>query len=295
MNNKHYNVLGMPAPNVSPLELEIALQAALQSAFTEHEFYLDYQPQCNIKGTLLGAEALVRWHHPQQGILQPSDFLDSLERFGLMQTLNLWLIDQVCQLLQHLHQAVSSDLALSFNLPLAQLYTQGFIDQLAVYIERYAIPADKLVIELLGNNELFSDEIILAELERLRALGVGLSIDHFGENYQLLALLKDLPLTQIKIPGELIQALAKPEASQLVEHLILIAKALNMNIVAEHVETAEQFKQLEELGCPALQGFYLFSPMSEKKFLIVSKRLTEIRRSYTDVDKEAFCPIDNKR
>jgi EAL domain-containing protein (putative c-di-GMP-specific phosphodiesterase class I) len=295
MNNKHYNILGVLDQSVSPLELEMALQTALQSAFTEHEFYLDYQAQCNINGTLLGAEALVRWRHPQQGMLLPYEFLDSLERFGLMHALNLWIADNVCQLLQRVHREISPDLILSFNLPLAQLYTTEFTEQIGNVLQRYSIPANRLVIELLGDNDLFSDPLIMTELHKLRALGCGLSVDHFGDNYQLLSLIADLPLTQIKIPGELIHAMQNPDACLLVEHLILIANALNMNVIAEHVETEEQFKALAALGCPALQGYYLFSPMNEKNFFIVCKQLTEIRRSYNNVERGELSPVDYKR
>lgn len=295
MNNKHYNILGVLDQSVSPLELEMALQTALQSAFTEHEFYLDYQAQCNINGTLLGAEALVRWRHPQQGTLLPYEFLDSLERFGLMHALNLWIADNVCQLLQRVHREISPDLILSFNLPLAQLYTTEFTEQIGNVLQRYSIPADRLVIELLGDNDLFSDPLIMTELHKLRTLGCGLSVDHFGDNYQLLSLIADLPLTQIKIPGELIHAMQNPDACLLVEHLILIANALNMNVIAEHVETEEQFKALAALGCPALQGYYLFSPMNEKNFFIVCKQLTEIHRSYNNVERGELSPVDYKR
>jgi diguanylate cyclase len=243
------------------------LGAELREAIAGEQLFLLYQPIVALDdGRIMGSEALVRWAHPTRGTLPPDSFIPIAERTGLIVPLGRWVMDtafrQLATWIQDHGEAAPG--MLNVNVSARDLREPGFADGVAALLTTYALPADRIVLEITETMALEPGQSV-TNLHRLRALGVRVSLDDFGTGHSTLTLLHDCPIDEIKLDRSFTQAEVdgRPPVSAAVIHL---AQALGLHAVAEGVETAEQAEQLLSLGYLAAQGYYFARPMPAAKF-----------------------------
>ena len=257
------------------IEMQIAaderlhLEKDLLQALNNKELFLAYQPQCNADGQIIGVETLLRWHHPERGAVTPGKFIPIAEETGLIITLGTWILEQACSDMSKLmSNNISPTLsAFTVNVSPLQFRDKGFTATVLKAISENQIPAGVLKLELTETALLDNVDMAIARMEELRAAGVRFSLDDFGTGYSSLSYLNTLPLDEIKIDHSfLTNAKTNPRAWALIEAVIGIAKALDLEIVVEGVEDKETLDKLCAIGCNRFQGFYFAKPQAFNKF-----------------------------
>jgi diguanylate cyclase (GGDEF)-like protein len=257
--------------NESVLEC-FQLEQSLRQALTRNEFQLYYQPQISLLQTepvTISAEALIRWNHPTLGLISPLDFIPLAEETGLIIPIGHWVIETACcQLRQWLELGLPIK-SVAVNISCRQLADEGLIDKISQALERYDIPSNHLELELTESVIMDNNLSTQALFKELKELGVKLSIDDFGTGFSSLAYLKQFPLDTLKIDKSFIQDVGFHERDQnIVSAIIGMAKALNLRVIAEGVETKEQLAVLTSMGSGVAQGYLIGKPMNEKDFLL---------------------------
>ncbi len=240
------------------LELETELRRAV-----EHEnFLVEYQPEIDLRtGRIVAMEALVRWEHPERGLVPPAEFIPVAEETGLILPLGRWMLEQACaQARQWLDQYASQAPLVSVNLSVKQFQHPRIVDEIAGILQHVGLPAGSLMLEITETVVMEHAESNRATLERLKDLGVGLAIDDFGSGYSSLGYLKRFPVDVLKIDRAFVSGVAPGrEDTAIVEAIIHLAHTLTMRVTAEGVETSQHLGLLRTLGCDIGQGFF-FSP-----------------------------------
>ncbi|SEW24444.1 bifunctional diguanylate cyclase/phosphodiesterase [Luteibacter sp. 329MFSha] len=242
---------------------QLQLQQDLRRAVDRGEFLLHYQPKLvSPKGPMVGVEALLRWQKPGVGLMPPDAFLSVAERTGLIVPIGNWVIDEACRQMREWQAEGHADWTVSVNLSTVQLTHAGLVDVLKETLARHALDPRHLVLEVTESTAMRDAEASLAILNQVAALGVGISIDDFGTGYSSLLYLKQLPADELKIDRGFITELTHGNDDEaIVAAIIGLGKTLGLKIVAEGVETIEQQELLTRLGCNALQGYLLGSPV----------------------------------
>jgi diguanylate cyclase (GGDEF)-like protein/PAS domain S-box-containing protein len=243
----------------------LLLQASLGRAIGNREMMLGYQPKVDLRtGRMVGAEALVRWNHPERGLMGPDSFIPVAEETGLIVPLGEWVIAEACGALRALRALGIEDFAISVNLSLRQLRQRHFAERLAECLERYEVPPSCLELEV--TESLLMDRPGEARdvLARLKALGVCLSIDDFGTGYSSLSQLQAFPVDHIKIDRSFLGDVANDGHAVITRAIIALGHSLKLQVIAEGVETAEQLAFLRDHGCDQMQGFYFSPALSEQ-------------------------------
>ncbi|NWO08970.1 sensor domain-containing phosphodiesterase [Chromohalobacter salexigens] len=239
------------------------LERELRTALDEHQFRLYLQGQFDPMGRLAGAEVLLRWQHPREGLLAPGSFIAEAEYSGLIRPMGQWVLDQACALLGGaLHD---SELSLSVNVSVQQLHDDAFMTHLAQLLERHDFAPRRLILEVVES--LLVTPGIAARLNALRELGVRLALDDFGTGYSSLRYLQDFRVDEIKIDKVFVDAISAHCDAPLVRSIIALGKALELRVVAEGVENAAQQDYLSARGIDFLQGYYLAHPEPVDTFL----------------------------
>lgn len=240
---------------------QLHLENDLRKALENNQFILYYQPIVNIKTqTIQGFEALIRWSHPEKGLLSPGQFIGIAEETGLIIPIGRWLLHTACQQLSHWQtQFPTYNLKMSVNLSVRQL--QGFLlEQLEEVLNSYNINTYSLVLEITESMLVQNVEITRDLLNQIKAKGIYISIDDFGTGYSSLSYLHQLPVNTLKIDRSFVSPDKLNDRHQVIaKSIIALSKLLNLNVIAEGVETPKQFYWLKKLGCESAQG-YLFSP-----------------------------------
>jgi diguanylate cyclase (GGDEF)-like protein/PAS domain S-box-containing protein len=240
----------------------VARIAELRDALHGGQLRLFYQPKVDLRnGRILGLEALIRWQHPQQGLLPPSHFLPILQGDELSHAICHWTIDRALTDLEHQHEAGHA-FEVSVNVSAEQLLHENFAAALASHLQHHAVPEGSLTIEFLETS-------LLEDIERGREitrachrLGIRFALDDFGTGFSSLTHLKHLPLSQIKIDRSFVsEMLEDPEDLAIIEGMINLARAFGVEVLAEGVETAAQSMVLMQLGCDKIQGYFVARPM----------------------------------
>jgi diguanylate cyclase (GGDEF)-like protein/PAS domain S-box-containing protein len=230
----------------------------------EHgQFELHYQPKVNLSTRrLVGAEALIRWRHPEQGLLAPIDFLRPIENTELDVDIGNWVI--VTALAQIYNwQQLGLDIEVSINISAYHLESPGFVEVLKQHLARYPkLPANKLQIEVLENAALNDLTLVRKVIEACRQLGVGFALDDFGTGYASLSYLSRLPVDILKIDQSFVRDMLHDKGDKtIIQGIIALAHAFERRIVAEGIENGEQYQMLQELGCEIGQGYGIARPM----------------------------------
>lgn len=243
---------------------QLQLQQDLRLAEANGELRLHYQPKFEAPaGPVRGFEALLRWEHPQRGLLAPDKFLPMAEKTGLIISMGKWVLNEACRQLHEWHQQGFDHWTVAVNLSAVQFEQPDLLDVVVDAIERHRIPPAMLTIEVTETVAMRNPETTIETLKKLTAMGIKASIDDFGTGYSSLLYLKRLPASELKIDRAFVRDMkVGNEDSVIVSAIIALAKALELEIVAEGVETSEQQQYLTGLGCETLQGFLLDRPMT---------------------------------
>jgi diguanylate cyclase (GGDEF)-like protein/PAS domain S-box-containing protein len=237
-----------------------ALAADLRQAWRQKGLQVDYQPQVGPGGRMSGVEALLRWEHPQRGVVAPADFIPAAEETGLIIPIGRWVLETACeQLARWAVRPGREHLEIAVNVSVAQFRHPDFVDEVMQAVVKSGIRPDRLKLEL--TESLLADgiEVTVAKMGTLKAMGVKLSLDDFGIGYSALSYLKRLPLDQIKIDRAFVKdILTDPNDAAIARTIIGLAHSLGLDVVAEGVETQGQRAFLARHGCERYQG-YLFS------------------------------------
>ena len=240
-----------------------ALEADLRRGLQQQEMQLYFQPVVDCSGQLQGAEALVRWHHPERGVVAPAEFIGMAEQTGLILPLGQWVLEAACQqLVAWSRTRLTRALFLSVNVSVRQFRQADFVEQLLQLLEQTGANPERLKLELTESLLLADVEDVIARMQQLRERGVGFSLDDFGTGYSSLSYLKRLPLDQLKIDqGFVRDVLTDPNDAAIVRTILALANSLDLGVVAEGVETPGQLEFLKQHGCPAFQGYLFGRPM----------------------------------
>jgi EAL domain-containing protein (putative c-di-GMP-specific phosphodiesterase class I) len=244
----------------------------LQKSLANQELQLYYQLQVDADGRAIGVEALLRWNHPVRGLVSPAEFIPLAEDTGCIVPIGSWVLETACaRLKQWEGVAEFEQLELSVNVSVKQFRQRDYVDRVAAVLKDSGINPARLKLELTESVVLEDVKDALSKMRALKALGVKLSMDDFGTGYSSLSYLQRLPIDELKIDQSFVMDLMGSVNNQsIVKTIIGLAQGLNMNIVAEGVETCEQFDLLKEKGCGGFQG-YLFSrpqPLADFEKLI---------------------------
>jgi diguanylate cyclase (GGDEF)-like protein/PAS domain S-box-containing protein len=261
MEGKKRHVVFDKAMHDRAMEL-LQTETDLRRALTRQEFFLNYQPiVCLETGRLSSFEALVRWHHPERGVVGPGDFIPVAEETGLIVPLGLWVLREACRQMREWQRLGLADEAvtMSVNLSSRQFSQADLIDQISSALRESGLRAGNLKLEITESMVMENIDTAIDMLMQLRNLGVGISIDDFGTGYSSLSYLHRFPIDTLKIDRSFVtQMTDNSENAEIVRTIVTLARSLDMAVVAEGVETADQLRQLGELGCDYGQG-YLFS------------------------------------
>lgn len=240
----------------------LVMENALRRGISGGELRLVYQPQyCIESSKLRGVEALVRWQHPEQGLVPPDFFIGLAEDSGLILELGEWVLREACSQGQRWREAGYPDIEIAVNVS-AHQFRQGLADQIQMALKETGFPATNLVIEVTESTLMQEASQAIALLAELKALGVWLALDDFGTGYSSLAYLKRFPLDKLKIDKAFVSDLpADAEDAAITSAIVGLARNLKLLTVAEGVETTEQLRFLQELGCDIAQGFLLDRPL----------------------------------
>ncbi|MGX9887937.1 putative bifunctional diguanylate cyclase/phosphodiesterase [Streptomyces sp. NPDC002276] len=246
------------------------LTTALPAALDRNEFFIEYQPLVHLgDGSVRGAEALVRWLHPQHGVLGPDRFIPLAEHTGLIVPLGRWVLDQsVRQAKQwqerHGGNDATGPLRINVNLSPCQLSHPGLVQDTVDILERAGVSPDALCLEVTESALIGADDDLLKPLRRLAEMGVDIALDDFGTGYSNLANLRRLPVSILKLDRSFTQGMqqfpADPVDLKIVEGIVSLAHSLNLSVTVEGVETGAQAEQLRILGCDTAQGWYYARP-----------------------------------
>jgi diguanylate cyclase (GGDEF)-like protein/PAS domain S-box-containing protein len=240
----------------------------LHRAVSDGEFVLFYQPQVRLAdGSLAGAEALIRWLHPQHGLLSPAAFLPALEEGALAVSAGTWILDEACAQAAQWRRNGAKDFRVGVNLFGAQLRADDLDSQVVSTLERHGLPPQAIELEVTENIVLDGDDLVLESLQRLRKHGVGIAFDDFGTGYASLSLLKRFPLSRIKIDRSFVQGMLESERdASIVRALLDLARSFGLVTIAEGVETEGQRDSLHRLGCEEGQGYLFGRPLPALQF-----------------------------
>ena len=246
----------------------LQMENDLRHAVERGEFILHFQPLINLKsGAIAGFEALVRWEHPQRGMIPPSEFITAAEDTGLIGPLGEWVLREACARGRAWDEAGYPPLQVAVNCSAQQFRRESFVETVHRTLGETGFPAARLELELTESVILERSEEVIACFKALDDMGVGISIDDFGTGYSSLSYLKRLAIHQLKIDQSFVRDISSdPEDAAIVSAIIAIAHSLGLQVVAEGVETAEQLAFLRSLGCDMAQGYLFSKPLTADAF-----------------------------
>jgi diguanylate cyclase (GGDEF)-like protein/PAS domain S-box-containing protein len=249
------------------LEFRVQLEVWMHKALNE-EYQLYYQLQIDNTGKATGAEALIRWHHPEHGIISPADFIPLAEQTGLILSIGQWVLETACAQLKAWEQCeYTRHLILSVNVSAKQFNQPDFVKQVLTVLEQTGANPNKLKLELTEGMLVINVEDIIVKMNTLRIKGVRFSLDDFGTGFSSLSYLKRLPLDQLKIDQSFVRdALTDPNDAAIIRTIIALGQSLGMEVIAEGVETEAQRNFLVTHGCNQYQGYLFSKPLPLKEF-----------------------------
>jgi len=264
------NVFSFYAPAMNEASVErLMTKSKLKRAFERDELLVHYQPKYNLAtGELFGAEALVRWELPERGLILPSDFIPIAEDSSLIIEIGEWVLDKVCEDFRLWQRTIPSPGRVSVNLSLKQLRQLNFVDRISAIMRGHEMSPTSLELEITETTLMENRERTIKMLDELYGLGLHLAIDDFGTGYSSLSALQQFPISTLKIDRSFVRNIAvNPDDATIVDTITQMGRNLNMDVVAEGVESEAQLNFLQKLGCTYAQGLLFGDPMSSNSYL----------------------------
>lgn len=248
---------------------QLQLLQDLRQALEQRQFRLHYQPKFDAQNCQpIGAEALLRWEHPQQGLLLPDRFIGLAEKTGLIIPIGEWVLIEACRQMRQWLDQGHHGWRMAVNLSAIQFCHAGLVESVARALQQNSLPANCLTLEITETTAMHDADASLTVLQRLSDMGVDLSIDDFGTGYSSLMYLKRLPANELKIDRGFVRDLEQDsDDAAIVSAIVALGQALGLRIVAEGVETDRQQDFLTRLGCDSLQGYLLGQPVPAEQFM----------------------------
>ena len=251
------------------IQTENTMVQDLRLALAKEQFELFYQPQMNSSEKIIGAEVLLRWHHPVLGYIPTKDFIPAAETFDLMPEIGEWVLVQGVKVLQDWSEKeATKDLTLSINISADHFMQPNFEQTVIAMVQKYEVNSAQLILEITESIALNNCVSVIEKMHFLSKHGIQLSLDDFGTGYSSLSYLQKMPIRQIKIDRSFVQAaLDDKRSNKLVTGIIKIGLDLNLQVLVEGIETAEQFSAFKNNGCTEFQGYLWGCPMPLNAFL----------------------------
>ncbi len=242
---------------------QIALETELHSAMKQDELVIFYQPKVNLKtGGIVGFEALLRWQHPQRGLVPPDQFIPIAEQTGLIEEISQWVIRTVCKQIYIWHEEGHGSISVSINLSPVEFGDPDLASKIIATVTETQIPPDALEIEITETIAMHNMDTAVVMLEQISAAGIGISVDDFGTGYASLSYLQRLPIGKIKIDRSfIIGILMGSNDAAIVSAIIAMGHTLGLDVIAEGIETEEQLRFLQDLQCDQIQGYLVSRPV----------------------------------
>jgi diguanylate cyclase (GGDEF)-like protein/PAS domain S-box-containing protein len=247
---------------------QVALENRLHKAVNQQEFVLMYQPKVSLKtGKLVGAEALIRWQHPENGLIAPNVFIPTAEDTGLIKVIGRWVLSEACRQNKAWQNMGLLPIPVAINVSAVELRHTGFLNEVSRVLMQSGLNPQYLELEVTETVAIHGDSEGIADLIALKDMGVRLSIDDFGTGFSSLSYLKRLPIDTIKIDKSFVRDI-KTDANDaaIITAIIKMSHSLNFKVIAEGVETAEQLAFLKDYDCDEMQGFYFSKPLTAEAF-----------------------------
>jgi diguanylate cyclase len=254
---------------------KMKLEMGLRKALDKQEFELYYQPQLNVEtGKIMGVEALIRWNHSELGMISPSDFIPLAEETGLIVQIGKWVLETACEQAKIWVDNGLSEVRVSINISARQFQQVDFVDTIRKILEETKLHAHYLELEL-TESIVQKPEYAIPVMEQLRNMGIKLSLDDFGTGYSSLSYLRSFPLNTLKIDKSFIQSVNNDNKDNaIVKTIISLANSLNLNVIAEGVETTEQLHTLKQNGCDEYQGYLFSRPVTTHEMNVILRQQT---------------------
>ena len=258
------------------------LRADLARAVEQEQFVAHYQPVVDISTRrIVGAEALIRWEHPERGLLGPNLFIPLAEETGLIGDLGEWILSRACRDLvswrESFGEAVSK-FTMSVNLSVQQLHDDDIVEKVSDTLARTGLPAERLVLEVTESTLITDTERIRATMERLRGLGSRLAVDDFGTGYSSLGYIQQFEFDVLKIDKSFVDALETHTNRRVISAVLELARQLDVRTIAEGIESELQADLLEDLGCALGQGYFYSRPVPATAFVELLANATDSSR-----------------
>ena len=249
--------------------MTMSLEQDLRLALGRDEFYLEYQPVINMGDRSIdGFEALVRWRHPHKGAISPAQFIPIAEDTGLIRDIGLWVFEQACTTLAHWTKDFPGDqhVTMAINLSAKQLSSSALSARIKDILTTTGVNPKDINLEITETGIMEAPKSAMVMLKKIKKLGIDVSLDDFGTGYSSLSYLHSFPTDILKIDRSFVSNIHEDEESlEIVKAIVVLAKSLNLKIIAEGIETPEQYEILRDLGCDQAQGFLFASPLSEER------------------------------
>jgi diguanylate cyclase (GGDEF)-like protein/PAS domain S-box-containing protein len=241
----------------------LIIETSLRQALERNEFCVHYQPQYSLNSEkIIGVEALLRWNHPKIGMVGPDKFISIAEETGLIVPIGKWVLKTACMQLKQWQQAGCSPMRMAVNLSARQFWKPGLENIVANILEETGIDAADLELELTESIIMHDTPVVEETLEKLHQMGVGLSIDDFGTGYSSLSYIQRFPLDRLKIDRSFVRdIMTNVEDARMIVSIIALGHCMNLQVLAEGIETKDQLKYLQQQGCEEAQGFYFSCPL----------------------------------
>jgi diguanylate cyclase (GGDEF)-like protein/PAS domain S-box-containing protein len=246
----------------------VGLENKLRNALEKGEVLLHYQPKVNLRsGEIVAVEALVRWQHPEDGLISPAEFIPIAEDTGMIVPLGEWVLNEACRQNQEWRKTGLREIVMAVNLSPAQFHEHELINVVLAALARSGMPASLLELEITESAMMRYPEQAIIMLNKISELGIRVSIDDFGTGYSSLSHLKKFPIDELKVDQSFVRDLTSDnDDAAIVSAVIGMAKSLGLSVIAEGVETIEQLRFLESLDCDQMQGYYFCRPLPADEF-----------------------------
>jgi EAL domain-containing protein (putative c-di-GMP-specific phosphodiesterase class I) len=234
---------------------------------------LRYQPQIEtLSGAIVSVEALIRWKHPQRGIISPADFIPVAERTGQIIELGEWVLAEVARHCKYWDQLGLPAFRVGINISPLQFNQNNMAQQVAEFLRKSGLAPERLELELTETAIMTDAETNIAKLRELKALGLDLAVDDFGTGYSSLSYLKRFPIDTLKIDQSFVADLDSQDGPAIIDAILALAKTLNLRVIAEGIETGGQLAYLVDKECDLLQGFYFSMPIYPEEVADLMRR-----------------------